>query len=102
MGVDLQLSGDFLTLGLPSCSYPVKSECKLEVNGRDVQDMDEFSTVKQIAIFSEGDEENLQLQMCNTHQVQCVYAHHLCFFRELSRQLECCEPEVIYAVFTLW
>ncbi|CAK9229559.1 unnamed protein product [Sphagnum troendelagicum] len=68
MGVDLQLSGDFLTLGLPSCSYPVKSECKLEVNGRDVQDMDEFSTVKQIAIFSEGDEENLQLQMCNTHQ----------------------------------
>jgi hypothetical protein len=72
MGVDLQLSGDFLTLGLPSCSYPAKSERKLEVNGRDVQDMDEFSTVKQIAIFSEGDEENLQLQMCNTHQVQCV------------------------------
>ncbi|KAH8958703.1 hypothetical protein BDL97_06G039900 [Sphagnum fallax] len=69
MGVDLQLSGDFLTLGLPSCSYPVKSECKLEVNGRDVHDMDEFSTVKQIAIFSEGDEEKLQLQMCNTHQI---------------------------------
>jgi hypothetical protein len=73
--------GGFFTLGLPSCSYPVNSELKLEVNGHQAQCVDDFSKMKQIAIFSEGDKEKLQLQMCNTYQVQrtcsicCVFSN---------------------------
>lgn len=64
-GLKRKKSCDFLTLGLSSCSYSV-SPLESEVSSQDTTNTDEVRRVKRVVIHSEGDDDNLQLQMCNS------------------------------------
>jgi len=70
VGVEHETSGDFLTLGISSRSYPTSSQ--YEVNSKESMSPDMVHQAKRV-INSEAEVDNsLHLQISNRHQVQFV------------------------------
>lgn len=70
MGVEHETSGDFLTLGMSSRSYPTSPQCGVEVDSNESMSPEMGHQVKRMR-NSEAEVDNpLHLHMSNRHQVK--------------------------------
>lgn len=79
MGVDHETSGDFLTLGMSSRSYPTSPQFGVEVDSKESMSSEMGHQVKWSRNFQAEVDDTLQLQMSNRHQVNFLFLRFLSF-----------------------